>query len=395
MPTVPLNIVADAHIWQVRHAFSRIPGHACHLQVLESSEISPMVVRDADVLLTRSATKVNRSLLEGSRIRFVGTATIGDDHIDKRYLAEQEIAFASAAGSSTGSVLEYMVSALLTLQSLHLLDFAQSRIGVIGAGRIGGRVGRICTLLGMPVAVNDPPRARREGTDAFMALDTLLEYADVLTLHTPLIREGEDCTAHLLNAARLQRFRGRGVINAARGECVDNGALADWLDEDASRWAVLDCWEHEPEISRRLLAHPQVVLATPHIAGHSLDGKAANTQFVYDALCRFLGVSPGWRMEDDLPGLPDGEVAVAQAGDAVARLAKVVRGLYPVDRDSRELKGAQVGDDADLAAQFVRLRRHYRVRRGWGNYALHTLFGADVPENFERLWRVVEAMDEQ
>lgn len=394
MSSSQLNIVADAHIWGVRSAFSHLPGYACCLNTMENRDITPAAMKDADVLLVRSGTKVNRTLLENSSVRFVATATIGDDHVDKEYLNSRGIAFASAAGSSTGSVLEYMVAALFELRARGLVAFSDERIGVVGAGRIGGRVGRICSLFGMQVMVNDPPRQRSEGGDGFHTLDELLESADILTLHTPLIREGEDCTLHLLGAGELKRFRGKGIINAARGECIDNTVLAEWLDGDAGRWAVLDCWESEPNISRRLLAHPGVVIATPHIAGHSLDGKAANTQFVCDALCRYLNIAPAWSMTDDLPEVSAEGLVKAVQGDALERISQVVSQLYPIARDSEELKTACPEDDAGFAAQFVRLRRHYHVRRGWGCYDLRDLFGTDVPANMERLWRIVEAMDE-
>lgn len=384
------NIVADAHIWGVHSAFSHLPGYECRLNVLESCDITPAVVQKADVLLTRSTTKVDAKLLRESAVRFVGTATIGDDHVDKQYLRDRGIAFASAAGSSTGSVLEYMIAALFELHARGLIAFLGDRIAIIGAGRIGSRVGRICSAIGMQIMLNDPPRQRTEDDGAFHPLNEVLEEADILTLHTPLIREGEDCTVHLLGAAELGRFRGRGIINAARGECIDNHALVDWLDGDNKRWAVLDCWEGEPHISRRLLSHSQVIIATPHIAGHSLDGKAANTQFVYNALCQFLGIHPAWSMSGDLPAVSYDGIHSAESGDDLQRLERVSEQLYSVMRDSEALKALSNSDNAELAAGFVRLRRHYHVRRGWVNYEPVQLFGKTVPHLVKNIWQTME-----
>ncbi|MFQ5582571.1 MAG: 4-phosphoerythronate dehydrogenase, partial [Mariprofundaceae bacterium] len=322
-------------------------------------------LKNADVLLTRSSTQVNADLLEGTPIRFAATATIGDDHFDKVWLENHGIAFANAAGSSTGSVIEYMITVLLELHTRKLISIPETALGIIGAGRIGGSFEKLCQAFGMQVLVSDPPRQRVEGDHGFSSLDELLDQADILSLHTPLTREGEDATWHLLNQDRLQRFQGRGIINAGRGAVVDNEALADWLDGDASRWAVLDCWENEPAISHRLLSHSQVIIATPHIAGHSLEGKAANTQFVYDALCRYLGIDPAWDMQDHLPA-PEPEVIRIETGnDHWANLHAVVTRLYPLQHDVDALRATAILDIASLAEAFTALRRHYPVRRAW------------------------------
>lgn len=365
-----LTIAADAHIWGVAQAFSSLPSFEVDLRILESSEITPTAVRDADILLTRSATRVDASLLAGSRVRFAATATIGDDHYDKAYLHSRGIAFANAAGSSTGSVLEYMIAALLFLHQRGLMRIPATRFGIIGAGRIGGGLAAICRALGMEVRCNDPPRARREGDAGFFGLDDVLAWADVISLHTPLTRAGRDASFHLIDAAAFARFRGFGIINTARGAVVDNAALGDWLDQDAGRFAVLDCWEGEPHISRRLLAQPQVVLATPHIAGHSLDGKAANTEFIYRALCRHLGIVPQWTMGKALPAAGM-NVTIATERDVLANLQRAACALYDIEHDDRCFRQCLALDDEALAAAFVHLRRHYPPRRAWRLAAVH------------------------
>jgi len=365
-----LNIVADAHIWGVEAAFSSLPGYDVSLHVLEASEIDHAALLHADVLITRSTTRVNQALLEDTPVRFAATATIGDDHYDKPWLDAAGIGYANAAGSSTGSVLEYMLTTLLELHTRGLLTLPANRLGIIGAGRIGGALADICEKLGIAVMRNDPPRARKEGEQSFHSIDELLLHADILTLHTPLHRSGEDCTLHLLNKERLQRFRGRGIINAGRGACLDNPALLEWLNNDAQRFAVLDCWENEPGVSAALLAHPQVIIATPHIAGHSLDGKAANTLYARRALCRWLGLPEAWEMQSLLP-LPKLPMSIPCTADTWRNLHAAATSMYDICADDAALRRAASGTPEQIAANFSSLRRHYPMRRSWQITPLH------------------------
>ncbi|MFQ5518509.1 MAG: NAD(P)-dependent oxidoreductase, partial [Mariprofundus sp.] len=261
--TQTLNIVADAHIWGIESACSELAGFDVDLQLLENSHITPANLQQTDILLTRSATRVNASLLENTPVRFAATATIGDDHYDKHWLDNHNINWANAAGSSTGSVLEYMLTVLFALHQRDLISLPNCTIGIIGAGRIGSELALLCEAMGLSVLLNDPPRARVEGGSDFYSLHEILAQSDILSLHTPLIADGIDCTHHLLNQVTLEQFKGRGIINAARGACVDNHALCDWLNAQSDRFAVLDCWEFEPTPLSGLLKHPQLTIATP------------------------------------------------------------------------------------------------------------------------------------
>lgn len=388
MNSRPLKIVADAHIWGVESAFSTLPGFNVDLSVLENREITNGALKSADILLTRSSTRVNAELLAGTPVRFAATATIGDDHYDKVWLEASGIEWANAAGSSTGSVIEYMLAALLELHQQQQIVMPQTTLGIIGVGRIGGTLAKVCEAMGMQLLLNDPPRYRAEGGSGFTQIETLLSDADIVTLHTPLIREGRDKTFHLIDAAFLSRFQGRGIINAARGACVDNEALADWLDGDAERFALLDCWEEEPRISRRLLIHPQVVIATPHIAGHSLDGKAANTQYIYDALCQYLGVEPLWRMEELLPAT--NPLKLPCCGDAWADMHAIALSLYPIMRDVVEMRSWAPLSDEELAKAFAAYRRHYPVRRSWAKVNVKLESGA-VPPLFKKVIHLMQS----
>lgn len=366
----PLNIVADAHIWQAKAAFSRLPGFAVRLRLLENSEITRAALRHADILLTRSATRVNAELLEETAVRFAATATIGDDHYDKAWLDAEGIGWANAAGSSAGSVVEYMLTVLLELHARKRISIPATTIGIIGAGRIGGALAEICRDIGMRVMINDPPRQRREGDAGFSPLTELLAEADVLSLHTPLINEGIDCSRHLLAAGQLAAFEGCGIINAGRGSCLDNAVLPDWLAGHDERFAVLDCWEHEPVPSQELIGHAGVAIATPHIAGHSLDGKAANTRFVYNALCGFLGIEPEWEIHRHLPA-PAAPLEIDAAGDPWPVLHKAASALCPIAADDAAMRSWSDMSSPELAEAFTGYRRHYPVRRAWGCAPLH------------------------
>ena len=365
-----LNIVADAHIWGVESAFSELGGFNAKLTILENRDITRQALHDTDILLTRSSTKVNAELLQGTPVKFAATATIGDDHYDKQWLDDNGIVWANAAGSSTGSVIEYMITSLLHLHVNGLINIPETTIGIIGVGRIGSALAKVCEAVGMKALLNDPPRARSEGQDAFSTLDELLDKADIISLHTPMIREGEDATAHLINQQQLNRFKGIGLFNAARGGCVDNAALLHWLDGDVSRFAALDCWEFEPSPMIELLQHPQMVIATPHIAGHSLDGKAANTLYVHQALCRFLALDAEWDMQARLPPSPS-SVDIDYSDEVWLSLYRAANTLYPLLDDHDSMKGWAECTATELPHAFSGYRRHYPVRRSWKLSPVH------------------------
>ncbi|HLG43654.1 MAG TPA: 4-phosphoerythronate dehydrogenase, partial [Nitrospirales bacterium] len=274
-----MKIVADANIPLVEEAF----GQLGQVTLLPGREIGPEQVRDADVLIVRSVTSVGPALLEGSRVRFVGSATIGLDHVDEVFLNRRGIAFAYAPGSNANSVAEYVIAALLALGRER---YEGRTLGLIGVGRIGTLVQEKALALGMTVLANDPP-LERAGRAGLVSLDALLRGSDLVSCHVPLTREGPDATFHLLDEARLSLLQSHAVvINTARGPVVDNAALLRALRGGRIGGAVLDVWEHEPEPDPELIE--AVTLGTPHIAGYSFDGKVNGTRMLYDAVCAFL-----------------------------------------------------------------------------------------------------------
>ena len=262
-----MKIVADPNIPFVREAFAALG----EIQLVPGRQIRAETVRDAELLLVRSITPVTPALLEGSRVKFVATATIGTDHVDLGYLASRDVGFASASGSNANSVAEYVVAGLLELARRRKFRLREKTLGVVGVGNVGRRVVRYAEALGMRVLQNDPPRQRAEALAHFVSLDRLLAEADIVTAHVPLVREEPEATFHLIDRDVLFSLSRRPIlVNTARGAVVDNRALLPAIAGGKLGGVVLDVWENEPDISGELLA--VVDLGTPHIAGYSFDG---------------------------------------------------------------------------------------------------------------------------
>ncbi|NTZ93725.1 4-phosphoerythronate dehydrogenase PdxB [Pseudomonas koreensis] len=350
-------IVADENIPLLDAFFAgygeirRVPGRA----------IDRATVEQADVLLVRSVTNVNRALLEGSKVRFVGTCTIGTDHLDLDYFAEAGITWSSAPGCNARGVVDYVLGSLMTLAEIEGVELPQRTYGVIGAGEVGGRLIKVLKGLGWNVKVCDPPRQAVEGGD-YVSLEQIIEQCDVISLHTPLTRIGAGATWHLFDEPRLQQLKpGTWLINAARGPVVDNAALRTVLLAREDLQAVLDVWEAEPEVDVDLAE--LCVLATPHIAGYSLDGKQRGTAQIYQAYCEFIGQLPSIQLSDLLPAPWLSEVTLHADSDPAWALAMLCRGVYDPRRDDADFRRSLVGNVAEQRAAFDVLRKQYPVRR--------------------------------
>ena len=272
------RVVADSHIPHLRGLLEP------YAQVDYRERITAADVRTADALLVRTRTRCDAALLDGSQVQFIGTATIGTDHIDLDYCRAHHIAVANAPGCNAPAVAQW-VHATLGRWMLHrgIASPAALTLGVVGVGHVGSIVARWAHELGMRVLLCDPPRAAREGDGDFVALHQVALEADVITLHTPLTRQGQWPTWHLCDTALLRRaHRCRLLLNAARGAVCSTQALLEWNGDLA-----IDCWEHEPDISRPLL--DKAFVATPHIAGYSLQGKQRGTAMVVEALNAHFG----------------------------------------------------------------------------------------------------------
>ena len=355
-------VVADSKIPMAREAFAEFGDVATP----ETPEISAVAARPADILLVRSETPVGRELLEGSKVRFVGSATIGTDHVDMDWLRRAGVGFSAAPASNADSVKEYVIAALLKLAVDGGFELAGKTLGVVGAGNIGGRVAAAARALGLKPLLNDPPLARAIGGSGFLPLDELMA-ADFVTLHVPLQR-GRDNTFHLFDRARISRLKpGAVLINTSRGPVVDNLALKESLRAGRLGGAVLDVWEGEPEIDAELAA--MVDVGTSHIAGYSLDGKVRGTLMLYQAACRHFKRSPRW---DGLRELPPPEITEIvldraaprpDAGGVEEVLHGIVRSCYDIAADHARLRGIFSSPAGRRSALFRQLRQSYPVRR--------------------------------
>lgn len=331
--------------------------------------IDAACVKDADVLLVRSVTQVDRRLLEGSQVRFVGTCTIGTDHLDLDYFAQAGIHWSSAPGCNARGVVDYVLGSLLTLAELDGAKLSERVYGVVGAGQVGERLVRVLHGLGWKVLVCDPPRQAREGGD-FVSLDTLLQTCDAISLHTPLQRDGEYPTWHLLGADQLARLRpGTWLINASRGPVVDNQALRELLLDREDVHAVLDVWEGEPQVSLDLA--DLCTLATPHIAGYSLDGKQRGTAQIYQAFCRWRGEPEQVQLSELLPASALAQIDLDASCDPAWALATLCRAVYDPRRDDADFRRSLSEDPAQQRAAFDLLRKHYPQRREIEGLAVH------------------------
>jgi erythronate-4-phosphate dehydrogenase len=354
-----MRIICSTNMPFVEEAF----GTLGETVVREGRRLTAAEVRDADLLAVRSTTRINRALLEGSRVRFVGTATIGTDHLDIPYLEQAGIAWCYAPGCNANSVSEYIAAALLCLAQRHGFTLAGLTIGVVGIGNVGRRLVAKMQALGLNVLMNDPPRERAGDGGPYVPLEALLAASDIVTVHVPLTKEGLDRTWHLADAAFFGRMKpGSIFLDAARGAVVDTDALLAALKSGRLRHALLDTWEGEPAYRRDILE--RVDLATPHIAGYSFEGKVMGTVQVYREACRFLGVPAAWSHEPLMPPALVPSVSVEAGGRPdEAVLWEVVRQIYDIEADDRRFRETAVADEAERMRQFDRLRKDYPERR--------------------------------
>jgi len=352
-----MKIIADENIPAVAEAF----GTLGDVTLLPGRSLRAQDVRAADVLLVRSVTRVGRDLLEGSQVRFVGSATIGFDHVDRDYLQSRGIGFATAPGSNATSAAEYVVSALLALGEREGFRLAGRTVGIVGCGNVGSRVRDRLAALGCECLINDPPLRERGGHDAFVGLDDILQ-ADIISLHVPLEISGRHATWHLFDEAVLQRMKPCTVlINTSRGAVVDNAALDALLARRQDLRVVLDVWEGEPAIEMPLLE--KVALGTAHIAGYSLDGKLRGTEMIYRAACDYLGCVPRWDAATVLPEANALDLRNLPGGDDLGRVCAAVFNTYDIRVDDKRLRGLLRLPPADRPGGFDRLRKEYPVRR--------------------------------
>lgn len=323
-------------------------------------DMTPDSVRDFDALVVRSITPVDAAMIEGSKLKFVGTCTIGTDHVDLAALQERGVGFANAPGSNADSVVDYVLSSLLLLAEEEGITLAGNVVGIVGAGNVGGRLAARLDNLDVECLICDPPRAEREGRDDFLELDTLIERADILCLHTPLIEEGEHATRHLMDRRRIDALKpGTVLISAGRGDCLDGQALRERLERAQDLRTVIDVWEHEPGIDEAL--YELVDIATPHIAGYSVDGKMLGTEMIYQAAMRHFGLPARKKLGQLRPDPWLSKIVLHSWTPPLEALSLCARACYDVRRDV--LAFDRYRRRLGMAAGFDAYRREYPERR--------------------------------
>ncbi len=345
--------------------------------------ITKSILQDADALLTRSITQCNADLLTNTSVKFIASATIGNDHIDKDFCKKSNITWTTAKGCNASAVEQYFTAGLLALADKYQIDLSGKTIGIIGVGHIGKRVQKVSQLLGLKVLLNDPPRERVEGPDGFSTLDKIQENADIISLHTTLNFGGEDKTFHLIDQAFFEGLKKPIIlINTSRGAVVDSLSLKNAIAEGKVKHTLLDVWEGEPEIDIELLE--KIDIATPHIAGYSLSGKFTGTAIIVQAVGLFFNLGlENWKPSDK-PNDKLGKIVLDSRGKNKQQiLSDAVRQVYHIMDDDKMFRSAP--------EQFELLRRKYNFRKEFSEFEVithHCPF--EIKNNLERLGFIIK-----
>ncbi len=346
-----MKIIIDDKIPYIKGAFEPV----AEVIYLPGPKTTPEIAKDADAIVTRTRTICNEKLLAGSSVKFIATATIGFDHIDTDYCDAAGIRWTNAPGCNSKSVEQYIASTLMVLAEKKNWNLQKKCIGIVGVGNVGSKVAKVCGILGMKVLLNDPPRERVEGSGKFVSLKTVMDEADIITLHVPLNMKGEDATFHLANEDFFKNLKKMPVlINSCRGEVVETNSVKQALKNEQISSFVCDCWENEPDLDLELLAATEI--ATPHIAGYSKDGKATGTQMSVKAISDYFGLSlDDWQPSGvEMPESPVFELN----GEGLSEqeiISKAILHTYDIRNDDKLFR--------ENPALFEQLRGDYPVRR--------------------------------
>ncbi len=352
-----MELLIDREITGARELF----GAFGDVRLFAGRELGRAAIGNAEVLLVRSVTRVDAALLGGSRVRFVGTATAGTDHLDVDSLRAAGITVADAAGCNARAVAEHVVCCLYRYAAHRGCDVRELRLGIVGYGHVGRALAALATRIGVPWLANDPPLAAAGGEVPHTDLGALLEHSDVLSLHVPLSREGAHATADLIGAAELARLRpGSLLINAARGGVVDEDALVAAVHGPRRLLAAVDCWDGEPRVARATLAASW--LASPHIAGHTREARANASLRLAAALSAWSGCD--FHPPDLLAAAPAAVLRVGAAG-----VSGVLAEAHDLGAHTARMRALAAVDENDArAASFDADRRTFGLRREFASH---------------------------
>jgi erythronate-4-phosphate dehydrogenase len=335
-------------------------------KVFSHKTVDADMLADADVLLVRSTTKVSANLLERNTcLKFVATATAGTDHVDQAYLATRGIPFVAAGGCNAVAVAEYVLSAMVVTANKQHWKLTDKTVGIVGAGHVGTALARVLTVLGIKHKLCDPPLADAGDSRNFVNMDEIMQ-CDVITLHVPWIKQGKYQTQGMFDIQRLSQLAEQQLlINACRGEVLDNSAALELFKQGKKLNLVLDVWDNEPDIKLELI--PYIALATAHIAGHTIEGKARGTEMLYLALCELLDKQVDKKLSDYLPESTIEPLMVKQDQDLLQAASQLILDVYDISQDDQVFKNQAQGPE-----QFRYIRKHYPIRREFSAIAVNT-----------------------
>lgn len=356
-----MNIYIDENIPYAEHFFSDYG----ELTFFSGREVTAEQLVNADVLLVRSITQVNEQLLHlNNSIQFVGTATIGTDHIDLDYLKSRGITFSSAPGCNKISVAEYILSSLMVLSERKQFILTDKTVAIVGAGNTGSAVYQRLDALGVRCKLYDPLLEQAGDKRSFCTFEDVLQ-SDIISLHVPKTKTGVYPTVHMFNEAVLKQLNTNQILlNASRGEVVDNAALLKLASNHKSPLLVLDVWENEPNIKKQLI--PFVEIATPHIAGYSLDGKVRGTEMLYLAFCELFKINVKHKANDFSAISAINKITISQPLDQTL-IKSLMHLIFDVRRDDALFR--QMIDQLD---GFDTMRKNYQERRELSTLSVHS-----------------------
>lgn len=357
-----MKIIVDENIPLAQEYFSKFGD----VVALPGRQLSSAQVKDADALIVRSVTQVNEKLLAGSKVGFVGSCTIGMDHLDLAYMDSCGIEYHNAPGCNANSVVEYVFSALSALE----YDWREKRFGIIGMGNVGSALYRRLSAMGLDCIAYDPliPQDRYP---ILSSLDEILS-CDVVSMHAPLTHDGEFPSHHMVGEQELDQLKLDAILlNCGRGDCIDNAALLALLERRPAR-VVLDVWENEPNVDLDLI--PKIQLASPHIAGYSYDGKVMGTAMIAAAFARYINSDSGHDINSNTVSMAELDVRPLLLNPELDNTQDIIRrailAVYNVQADDKNFRVAANNLSSEFALQFDQLRKQYPKRLEFKHYSL-------------------------
>lgn len=353
-----IKVVADANIPYLKGVLEPY----AEVEYYTGNMITSSRIKNADALITRTRTKCNAELLDGSDVKFICSATIGFDHIDVDYCKKNNITWTNAPGCNSSSVQQYIASILVTLSKMHNFTLANRTMGVVGVGHVGKKVVSLAEYFGINVLLNDPPRMRNEDPCGFVSLDGILRDCDIITFHVPLNMSGEDKTYHMIDEKLLDKVNsGSFIINTSRGEVCKTSALKRALNSGKISGAVIDVWEGEPDIDLELLDMAEI--GTPHIAGYSADGKANGTSMSVQSLSRFFNLGLNKWTPPDIPVPGNTVIKIDNTAKSFEEtIDEAIYATYNIMEDDKRLRHSP--------HTFEEQREKYPLRREFNAYSV-------------------------